>query len=89
MATRTKTVEKKMKNMSLIELQHILGDRIHLTLKEEKTPEERQIDNEQSNLIMNIAKQMINNGDLILQIEKLAAQNKALDHLVSYELING
>lgn len=84
-----KNIVKKTKNMSLVELQGILGERIQLTLKEDKTPEERQIDNEQSALIMNIAKQMINNGSLILNIEKLAAQTKSLEEIVSLSLING
>ena len=80
---------KVNKNMSLMELQGVLGDRITLTLKEDKTPEERQMDNEESYLIMNVAKQMINNGSLILNIEKLAAQNRNLEELVSLKLING
>ena len=53
--------------MTLVEVQKILGDRIEVSLKDDKTPEERQQDNEQSALIMNLAKQMINNGDLILR----------------------
>ena len=73
--------------MKLIELQKVLGERINLTLKEDKTPEERAEDNEQSYLIMNIAKQMINNGDLILRIEKLMAQTKGLNEFVSHGLI--
>ena len=90
MNTKTaKRTIKATKNMSLVELQGILGERINLTLKEDKTPEERQIDNEQSALIMNIAKQMINNGSLILNIEKLAAQTKSLEEIVSLSLING
>lgn len=75
--------------MTLTEVQKILGDRINISLETDKTPEQRQEDNEQSALIMNLAKQMINNGDLILRIEKLAAQNKSLDELVSYRLIQG
>lgn len=87
---RTKAANVQInKNMSLVELQGVLGERIKLTLKEDKSPEERQIDNEQSYLIMNIAKQMINNGSLILNIEKLAAQNMNLTELVSIGLING
>ena len=73
--------------MKLVELQKTLGERIELTLKEDKTPEQRAEDNEQSYLIMNIAKQMINNGDLILRIEKLMAQTKGLTEFVSYSLI--
>lgn len=64
--------------MTLMELQGILGERIKITLKEDMTPEERQIENEQSALIMNIGKQMINNADLILRFEKLQAQTKNL-----------
>lgn len=74
--------------MTLIELQKILGDRINVTLKEME-PEERQTENEQSALIVGLAKQMINNGDLILRTEKLAAQCKALTHSYAMELING
>lgn len=73
--------------MTLVELQNILGSRIHVTLSDELTPEQRQIENEQSRLIMGIAKQMINNGQLILQTEKLAAQNKALVSSVAMRLI--
>ena len=73
--------------MTLVQVQKILGDRIEVSLKENKTPEQRQEDNEQSALIMNIAKQMINNGDLILRIEKLASQTRNLKKIVSYEMI--
>lgn len=75
--------------MTLMELQNILGDRIDITLRQDMTPEERQIENEQSYLIMNIAKQMINNGDLVLRTEKLLAQNKSLQHSLAMELICG
>lgn len=72
--------------MKLVELQQILGDRIRITLSD-MTPEQRQIENEQSYLIMNLAKQMINNGDLILRTEKLMAQTKSLTNSVAYSLI--
>lgn len=75
--------------MTLIELQDILGARIEVTLNEDLTPEERQIENEQSMIIAGIAKQMINNGDLILRTEKLAAQNKSLKNSVAMRLITG
>ena len=86
-----KTVVNKQinKDMTLIELQGILGKRIQLTLEKDKTPEERQMDNEESYLIMNVAKQMINNGRLILNSEKLAAQSRTLTELASMRLING
>lgn len=75
--------------MTLIELQKIMGDRVEVTLKEDITPEERQQDNEQTALVIGLAKQMINNGDLILRTEKLMAQTKALTHSYAMELING
>ena len=75
--------------MTLVELQEILGKRVEVTLDETLSPEERQIENEQSALIVGIAKQMINNGDLILRTEKLAAQNKSLKTSVAMKLITG
>ena len=75
--------------MTLIELQNILGSRVEITLNDDLTPEERQIENEQSMIIAGLAKQMINNGDLILRTEKLAAQNKSLKNSVAMSLITG
>lgn len=72
--------------MTLVELQTVLGDRINITLTEME-PEKRQEENEQSYLIMNLAKQMINNGDLILRTEKLMAQTKSLKESIAYSLI--
>ena len=74
--------------MTLIELQDILGDRIKLTLSDMET-EKRVIENEQTALIIETAKQMINNGDLILRTEKLAAQAKNLKESYSMKLITG
>lgn len=75
--------------MTLVELQKILGDRINVTLRDDLTAEERQQENEQSHLIMTLAKQMINNGDLILRTEKLMAQTKNLTNSVAMQLIKG
>ena len=77
---------KKPKPMTLLELQGILGDRIRVTLSE-MTTEEREIENEQSALVVEMAKQMINNGDLILRTEKLAARSKELGKSVAMQLI--
>lgn len=73
--------------MTLVELQNILGDRITITLREDLTTEERETENAQSALVVELAKQMINNGDLILRTEKLASQNKALTESVAMKLI--
>ena len=75
--------------MTLIELQDVLGDRVKVTLDDNLTPEERQTENEQSVIIVNLAKQMINNGDLILRTEKLAAQTKSLQNSYAMKLIVG
>ena len=75
--------------MTLMDLQKVLGDRIEVTLKDDLSPEERQVENEQSALIMNIGKQMINNGDLILRYEKLQAQTKNLRESRLEALIGG
>lgn len=86
-------IMQKMKGdktmMTLIRLQEVLGHRIEVTLREGMTTEERMIENEQTVLILEAAKQMINNGDLILRTEKLAAQNKALEKSVAMQLIKG
>lgn len=73
--------------MKMIELQEILGKRVEITLQENQTPEERQTNNEDSALIMNLAKQMINNADLILRAEKLQAQNHSLKESIIMDLI--
>ena len=75
--------------MNLMELQKVLGDRVKVTLKEDLTKEQRQSENEQSELITSLAKQMINNADLILRAEKLQAQTKSLTVSHTMELING
>ena len=75
--------------MTLLELQDVLGKRIGVTLKEDLTPEQREQENEQSALIVGLAKQMINNGDLILRTEKLMAQTKSLKQSYAYQLITG
>lgn len=75
--------------MTLVELQEILGRRIEITLREDLSPEDRQIANEQSQLVVGIAKQMINNGDLILRTEKLAAQTKSLTKSHAMRLVTG
>lgn len=73
--------------MKMTELQKILGERIEITLEKKLSPEERQTANEDSALIMELAKQMINNADLILRAEKLQAQNHALTDSVIIGMI--
>lgn len=75
--------------MTLVELQNVLGDRIKVTLRKDLTTEERETENAQSALVVEMAKQMINNGDLILRTEKLASMNRSLEHSVAMSLIYG
>ena len=84
MATTKKAATK---NMTLVELQGVLGDRVRITLDPTLTAEERETENEQSYIVCNLAKQMINNGDLILRTEKLAAQTKSLKESIALSLI--
>lgn len=75
--------------MTLLRLQEVLGERIEVTLKKDLTAEQRAVENEQTALIVETAKQMINNGDLILRTEKLAAQNRDLTTSAAMMLIRG
>ena len=69
---------KKEDLISLLEANAIMGERIHTTLRDDLTPEQRQEENEQSALVLGFAKQVINLSDVVLRAEKLMAQNKAL-----------
>ena len=73
--------------MTLLELHNILGDRINVTLNDKLSPEQRETENEQSKIIVDIGRQMINNGKLILEYEKNLAQVKNLEHSVLKEMI--
>ena len=73
--------------MTLVDLHNVLGERIKVTLDDKLLPEERETENEQSKIIVDIGKQMINNGKLILEYEKNLAQVKNLEHSVLKEMI--
>lgn len=76
--SKVETKKETKRAMTLVELQDVLGARIQKTLDDSLSPEERQTENEQSALIMNIAKQMINNADIMMRYESLQAKNKNL-----------
>ena len=59
--------------MTLVELHNVMGDRIRLTLSDDLSSEERATENEQTKIIIDVGKQMINNGKLILEYEKALA----------------
>ena len=62
--------------MTLVELQKVLGERIEIANNKEMSAEERKTENETSQVIASLAKQMINNADVVLRAEKLAADGK-------------
>lgn len=72
--------------MTLIELQKILGERIIIALNKEMPVEERKAETELSQTIASLAKQMINNADVVLRAEKLIAEgtltNSAIEKMI-------
>lgn len=63
--------------MTLLELQDVLGERINISKNMHGMDEEtRKKENETSELIARLAKQMINNADVILRTDKLIAEGK-------------
>ena len=75
------------KKMTLVDLHNVMGDRINVTLDDSLSTEQREIENEQTKIIIGVAKQMINNGKLILEYEKSLAQVKTLEHSVLKDMI--
>lgn len=73
--------------MTLVELHNIMGERIEITRDNSLSTEERETENEQTKIIIGVAKQMINNGKLILDYEKSLAQAKNLEHSVLKDMI--
>lgn len=72
--------------MTLIELQAILGERIEITNDLAMSEEEQKSENEKSDMIARLAKQMINNADVILRTDKLVSdgtlQNSTIEKVV-------
>lgn len=62
--------------MTLVELQKVLGERITIANDMAMSKEERQKENETSDMIARLAKQMINNADVILRTDKLREEGK-------------
>ena len=62
--------------MTLVELQKVLGERIEIANNKDVDAETRKTENETSQVIASLAKQMINNADIVLRAEKLAADGK-------------
>lgn len=69
--------------MTLIELQEILGGRITVAMNHELTEEQRSVENEKSEIVARLAKQMINNADIVLRTDKLRAEGKLTNSAIS------
>ena len=68
--------------MTLLELQKVLGERIAITNDLAMDDEEREKEMEKSDMITRLAKQMINNADVILRTDKLVAEGKLRDSTI-------
>jgi len=68
--------------MTLLELQIILGQRISLATNQTLSIEERKKETELSQTISSLAKQMINNADIVLRTNKLVADGKIKDSAI-------
>lgn len=68
--------------MTLLELQDILGERIRIANDNSLSAEERKRENERSQTISSLAKQMINNADVVLRTDKLVAEGKLRDSAI-------
>ena len=62
--------------MTLLELQKILGDRIEIATNSDLSVEERKAETELSQTISSLAKQMINNADIVLRADRLISEGK-------------
>jgi len=60
--------------MTLIELQSILGERILISIDKNMSIDERRKEIDISQSISSLAKQMINNADIVLRTNKLVAE---------------
>ena len=65
--------------MTLLELQKVLGERITIATNKEMPIEERKTETDISMTISSLAKQMINNADIVLRTNKLVAEGKLVN----------
>lgn len=70
---KTMKFERKGLKMTLLELQQVLGERIEIANDMAMGDAERKQENEKSEIIARLAKQMINNADVVLRTDKLIA----------------
>ena len=68
--------------MTLIELQQVLGERISIAIDKDMSMEDRKKETELSRTISSLAKQMINNADIVLRTNKLVAEGALKDSTI-------
>ena len=68
--------------MTLFELQQKLGEQINLITDKTKTEEEKKKLADVAMTVSSLAKQMINNADVILREEKLVAEGKLKNSVI-------
>lgn len=68
--------------MTLYELQNKLGEQIDLITDSTKSAAERKKLAEMAMTVSSLAKQMINNADVVLRTEKLIAEGKMKDSVI-------
>lgn len=67
------------REMTLMELQDIFGQRIRKTLNSDGlSKEEKEVEYEQTRLVLDLGKQMINNADIVMRREQLLAKTNNL-----------
>lgn len=74
--------KQEVKHMTLIELQKILGDRIEIATNKSLPDDERKRETDLSQTIASLAKQMINNADIVLRSEKLIGEGLLKDSAI-------
>lgn len=62
--------------MTLVELQRVLGERIRIAMDNTMPLEQRVKETEISQTISSLAKQMVNNADVVLRAEKLIQEGR-------------
>lgn len=68
--------------MNMMQLQDRLGMMIEKVMDEDATPRQHSKDLESTEYIAKIAKQMINNADVILRTDKLCGKTDRIDKVV-------
>jgi hypothetical protein len=75
-------------DMTLIELQKILGERILIATNKDMDIVKRKEETELSQTISSLAKQMINNADIVLRTNKLVAEGRLKESAIE-KLVGG